>query len=172
MALTDKLSSIADAIRGKTGKAEEMTLDQMATEIAGIETGGGGGIVLLHRAEVTEPVSLIQVDPTEDWKNYNLIVIVPRMLTPNTSEWLCCKTLVGLNTYNEYIGTTGSISLPMYDIQHSFHVLSLNNGKAYYRAGGSMKEYDVSELKQFKFHPYYAQNTFVSGAIEIYGVML
>ena len=44
MALTDKLTNIADAIRGKTGKTEELTLDQMATEIAGIETGGGGGI--------------------------------------------------------------------------------------------------------------------------------
>ena len=42
MALTDKLTAIADAIRGKTGKTEEMTLAQMATEIEGIETGGGG----------------------------------------------------------------------------------------------------------------------------------
>ena len=42
MALTEKLKAIADAIRGKTGKAEEMTLDQMAVEIAGIETGGAG----------------------------------------------------------------------------------------------------------------------------------
>ncbi len=41
MALTDKLSAIADAIRGKTGKSGELTLDQMAEEIAGIETGGG-----------------------------------------------------------------------------------------------------------------------------------
>lgn len=40
MALTDKLKSIAEAIRGKTGKTEAMTLDQMATEISGIETGG------------------------------------------------------------------------------------------------------------------------------------
>ena len=41
MALTDKLTAIANAIRGKTGGTEAMTLDQMATEIAGIETGGG-----------------------------------------------------------------------------------------------------------------------------------
>lgn len=40
MALTNKLTAIADAIRGKTGKTEEMTLDQMATEIAGIQSGG------------------------------------------------------------------------------------------------------------------------------------
>ena len=43
MALTDKLTAIADAIREKTGKADALTLDQMPTEIAGIETGGGGG---------------------------------------------------------------------------------------------------------------------------------
>lgn len=45
MALTDKLSKIADAIRSKTGKADLLTLDQMPTEIASIETGGGGGSV-------------------------------------------------------------------------------------------------------------------------------
>ena len=44
MALTNKLTAIADAIRGKTGKTEEMTLDQMAIEIAGISGGGGGGL--------------------------------------------------------------------------------------------------------------------------------
>lgn len=42
MALTDKLTAIANAIRGKTGKEDALTLDQMATEIAGIQTGGGG----------------------------------------------------------------------------------------------------------------------------------
>lgn len=41
-ALDTKLTAIADAIRGKTGKTEEMTLDQMVTEIAGIQIGGGG----------------------------------------------------------------------------------------------------------------------------------
>ena len=43
MALTDKLVNIADAIRGKTGKTDAMTLDQMVTEIEGI-SGGGGAI--------------------------------------------------------------------------------------------------------------------------------
>ena len=41
MALTDKLVNIADAIRGKTGKTDAMTLDQMITEIEGISSGGG-----------------------------------------------------------------------------------------------------------------------------------
>ncbi len=42
MALTDKLTAIADAIRTKTGKTGELTLDQMVTEITGIQGGGGG----------------------------------------------------------------------------------------------------------------------------------
>lgn len=41
MALTDKLTAIANAIRAKTGGTSELTLDNMATEIANIsvETG-------------------------------------------------------------------------------------------------------------------------------------
>lgn len=39
MALTDKLSAIANAIRGKTGESSTMTLDQMPTKISNIPTG-------------------------------------------------------------------------------------------------------------------------------------
>lgn len=45
MALTDKLTAIADAIRSKTGKSELMTLDQMATEIDSL--GGGDGVAYI-----------------------------------------------------------------------------------------------------------------------------
>ena len=41
MALIDKLTAIADAIRAKTGSTEEMTLTEMAAAVAGIQTGGG-----------------------------------------------------------------------------------------------------------------------------------
>lgn len=40
MALTDKLTAIADAIRGKTGGTEKMTLDEMATAVEEIDIGG------------------------------------------------------------------------------------------------------------------------------------
>ena len=43
MALTNKLTAIADAIREKTGSTEPLTLDAMPTAISGITTGGGGG---------------------------------------------------------------------------------------------------------------------------------
>lgn len=51
MALTDKLTSIADAIREKTGTSDKLTLDAMPTAIIAIETGGGGG-------EDVEPIVL------------------------------------------------------------------------------------------------------------------
>ena len=44
MALIEKLTAVADAIRGKTGGTEKLTLDGMATAIAGMEAGGGGGL--------------------------------------------------------------------------------------------------------------------------------
>lgn len=42
MALTDKLTAIADAIREKAGTSDAMTLAGMAEAIAAIEAGGGG----------------------------------------------------------------------------------------------------------------------------------
>jgi hypothetical protein len=53
MALTDKLTAIANAIREKTGGTELLTLDQMPTEIAGIETGGGGGGAIIEYGSYT-----------------------------------------------------------------------------------------------------------------------
>jgi len=39
MALTEKLRAIADAIRGKTGKTDSLTLEQMPEEISAIQSG-------------------------------------------------------------------------------------------------------------------------------------
>lgn len=53
MALTDKLTAIADAIRAKTGGTEPLSLDEMPTEIASI-SGGGGGITPSGAKSITE----------------------------------------------------------------------------------------------------------------------
>ena len=39
MSFAEKMTAIADAIRGKTGKTEKLSLDEMATEINEISTG-------------------------------------------------------------------------------------------------------------------------------------
>lgn len=46
MALINKLNNIGDAIRAKTGKEDKLTLEQMVTEIAAIETGGSKPAVI------------------------------------------------------------------------------------------------------------------------------
>lgn len=54
MALIDKLTAIADAIRDKTGGTALLTLDDMAASIAGISSGGGGSGVTVTEYIVTE----------------------------------------------------------------------------------------------------------------------
>ena len=44
MALTDKLTAIADATRAKTGTTNQMTLDEIATAINGISSEKGIGV--------------------------------------------------------------------------------------------------------------------------------
>ena len=41
MALTDKLTAIADALRAKTGGTAQLTLEQIASGISGLDAGGG-----------------------------------------------------------------------------------------------------------------------------------
>ena len=64
MALTEKLTNIADAIRTKTGSADKLTLDGMAQAIAGIETGGGsgGGTSGIYMAKVTPAEDISTMD--------------------------------------------------------------------------------------------------------------
>lgn len=61
MALTDKLTAIADAIRAKTGGTAALTLDQMPAEIAGIRTGGDGSPRVVDH--VVNIAALVSVTP-------------------------------------------------------------------------------------------------------------
>lgn len=42
MSVYEKMTALADAIRSKTGGTEKLTIDQMATEVNGLQVGGGG----------------------------------------------------------------------------------------------------------------------------------
>lgn len=64
MALISKLENIGNAIRNKTGKTDKLTLDEMATEIASITTGEGGG------ADIPEEAFLVSGDCSNRFK-YN-----------------------------------------------------------------------------------------------------
>lgn len=103
MALTEKLGNIADAIRGKTGKTEEMTLDQMATEIAGIQTVGGGDTLdAFIRDELTEVTS--DVTTLRDSTFYGLTALksvdFPNLETMSANCFANCSALVNVDFPN------------------------------------------------------------------------
>lgn len=67
MALIDKLTNIADAIRGKTGKTDKLTLEGMAAAIAGIQTGeGSGGASGIYMAKITPASDMIELQITHN----------------------------------------------------------------------------------------------------------
>lgn len=56
MALTSKLTAIADAIRAKTGETGKMNLEQMPAKIGGISGGGGG----FDFSQITTTISMFE----------------------------------------------------------------------------------------------------------------
>lgn len=67
MAITEKLTAIADAIRSKTGETATMTLAQMPTKIEGISTGAETETYTFdqRRTEVANYLNNVTYDPTD-----------------------------------------------------------------------------------------------------------
>ena len=59
MALTDKLTAIADATRAKTGTTNQMTLDEIATVINGISINKG--IIMMSYPISTKPLPIVRI---------------------------------------------------------------------------------------------------------------
>ena len=127
MALTDKLSAIADAIRGKTGGTEELTLDQMVDAIAGIESGGGGGetvtmatsctnakacydlLTSLKDANATVHVWVFNGDASKTGIDNQAKFMVINDFAPTAFYWVRCRGGV----YNANVGNTTAFDLAM-----------------------------------------------------------
>lgn len=71
MALTDKLTAIADATRAKTGTTNQMTLDEIATAINGISSEKGIGVVRLQMPNKTSSLFTIQHSAYSPYVNTN-----------------------------------------------------------------------------------------------------
>ena len=113
MALTEKLTSIADAIRAKTGGTAPLTLDGMATAIAGIETGGGsgGGTSGVYMAKVTPATSVGTMDIIHNLNTAEILFalcyvedlgdIVPTTSTTIAKAWVNTDVLCryGMTSY-------------------------------------------------------------------------
>ena len=93
MALTDKLTAIADAVRAKTGGTALLTLDDIVSAISGISGGGGSftNATTLGVYEATEDVSAIQIDWLAEWDEYDLVIFKPS-ITFSANDWLYIDT--------------------------------------------------------------------------------
>ena len=93
MALTDKLTAIADAVRAKTGGTALLTLDEIVSAIGGISGGGGpfANATTLGVYEATEDVSAIQIDWLAEWDEYDLVIFKPS-ITFSANDWLYINT--------------------------------------------------------------------------------
>lgn len=110
MALTNKIKAIADAIRGKTGKTDGLTLDQMATEIANISATpptvaqAVPSISVSLQGEITARATQTEgyvVGGTKE-STYQLSTQAAKTITPGTSD----QTAVITGKY-----TTGSVKV-------------------------------------------------------------
>ena len=119
MALTDKLTAIADSIRSKTGTTEPMTLDEMATEILNITTGSvpSDTITLSDGTELPKPTLKDGCNYAMIFKNSNYysmletsnrfanvnswISIANSSYTIGTSSAVCYISRLPVN-FNEY----------------------------------------------------------------------
>ncbi len=90
MALTDKLTDIADAIRRKTGGTAKLSLTEMVTEIDSISAGGG--------AEEAPEVSLVNAS-TDGWATG--IAVYYRYYDHYDEDWYDTFEFYGLDEYTD-----------------------------------------------------------------------
>lgn len=113
MALTNKLTNIANAIREKTGNSDLLTLDEMASAISSIESGGsgdvtlGGNIIEFGQFTPTTPGSTSVEHYTKETNTNLKCVMIWLNDTSVISEKYSATTIM---TYSgKFSGITGSI---------------------------------------------------------------
>lgn len=127
MALTDKLTAIGDAIRGKTGDSSLLSLDDMATAITDIQTAGtetgtldGYNISITARSgytgefTMTIPSSTIYVNGPRNKSNQylNWILFFPILTAANTygtGVAVCHHSAFGNGFYSQWDTSTGYV---------------------------------------------------------------
>lgn len=116
MALIEKLTAIADAIREKTGKTDGMTLDQMPGEIESIETGGGSGggeLDALFDKTITVARSNATQIPNEVFRDCKALVSAefPNVTSIGSSAFNACTNMTTLTAPN--VTTIGGSAFQM-----------------------------------------------------------
>lgn len=109
MALTEKLSAIAAAIRAKTGKAEKLSLDQMPNEIAGIDSGGADPV--LQEKTITDNGFYMPDDGYDGLSSVTVNVPIPEdsplaIEVSTADEMTALLDTAPVGAIYKYVGTT------------------------------------------------------------------
>lgn len=102
--VNEKMTAIANAVRGKTGGTEPLTLDGMAAAIAGIQTGGGSGVVESGTFTVDKD-SIGVVIPVSKKCSF-LVIWYPLTEIPgpfSAYNLICCCAIDSVLSYGLYI---------------------------------------------------------------------
>ena len=98
MVLTDKLTNIAEAIRGKTGGTELLTLDEMATAIASITGAGGADIHIETLITFAQDMTLGQMMNTAQhrlrYKNSMVFLIATGSTSASSGNYVLNNFLI------------------------------------------------------------------------------
>lgn len=147
MALTDKLTAIANAIRSKTGKSDALTLEQMPGEIEGIQTGGGGAELIyettfsLAESQIdvgNVTIAVISTGLTEaDWAGTHSLRVVIECINDTEEDWSAAHWIASVGEIGCSDGYDTHFSPP-------YHIRDLGKGKGpgfgyFFQAGAFVK---------------------------------
>lgn len=130
MALTNKLTNIANAIRSKTGGTSQLTLEQMVTAINSIETGGGGlayadelysddALAITYTSTSAGTAKTISNITNLKYYPFIAVVIENTDSTASASKFLRSVTIIGNSGY-----ATGAVSVTRYGCQQYYNASS------------------------------------------------
>lgn len=105
MALTDKLTAIAEAIRGKTGGSDLLTLDEMAVAIEAIEAGAGQDNTVVEFSQINTTVQQY-IDASSCYTDANYAdTTVMSNYSPGTTENYALEKPLGYDITVRNAGT-------------------------------------------------------------------
>lgn len=128
---TTDLIALGNAIRAKTGGASNLTVAEMATAVASITGGGGGGYHPSTITNITANASEGKYDGSIDLSNYENNPYLIVIFADNNSNFSPELGAVGYwdgSTFDFLYGETGNTSGMMYLLDYTNGILSYASG--------------------------------------------